>query len=117
MSVVLYNPSPYLSGHTCHKKMNIISGNITKIVFQVFVEDPKNPPDVWAHHLLVSENEAYFTYAVKARYQRAMRQFGVFSQNSSNTVAFGTEDDEYGTVYPNRLVYQEEENVTIAGMS
>ena len=89
--------------------------DILIFIYQAFVEDPDNPPVILAHHLLAAENEAYFTYAAKARFMRMVRQFGVFAQNSSNTIEFGKDDDEYGTVYPNTLMYKDEENFTIAG--
>ena len=86
---------------------------------QAYVEDPENPPEIWAHKTMTKEIDRWFTSS-KAGYKRAMRQFGVmipFHVNAGigGDLRYGIENIELGILYPDHFLKEDEEDVTIAG--
>ena len=82
------------------------------------MEDPDNPPEVWAHKTLTYELDRYFTVG-QLGYKRAKRQFGVsipglVSAGIGSGLATGSNID-IGILYPDHFLEDDEEDVTIAG--
>ncbi|OWF47150.1 alkyl/aryl-sulfatase BDS1-like [Mizuhopecten yessoensis] len=88
---------------------------------QAFIEDVNHPPDIWAHELLPNEVNKFYTASFGAKFQRSMRQFGVFVKKRLNAgigpvVEYGTDDNSFGFVMPNKFVNKPETRATIAGL-
>ena len=71
------------------------------------MEDPKNPPDIWAHYTTTKALNLFLTVGGNARMIRSYRQFG------------GTLDytnGGFGLLYPNKFLRDERLDTNIAGM-
>ncbi len=88
------------------------------LYLQAFVEDPENPPEVWAHKTLPFELERVFMLG-QIGYRRGMRQFGIMASGVANVgiglrVNYG-EGRRIGILHPTRFLEEDQEDVNIAG--
>ncbi|KAJ8310147.1 LOW QUALITY PROTEIN: hypothetical protein KUTeg_012012 [Tegillarca granosa] len=88
--------------YTHYHHDHIMGAKIIKFCF-VFVEDPENPPEIWADIKLLDTIEQFKTYAFAIRATRASRQFG------NNVKA------EEGFVTPNKFVDKPTVKAKVAG--
>ena len=83
------------------------------------MEESDPAPDVWAYHTLTKEIHR-ISLSGPTTYRRAMRQFGTFLPNFINAgIGPQLRYDKYkqmsGIVMPNKFLYDEKMDVTIAG--
>ena len=81
------------------------------------MEDPDNPPEVWAHKTFAYELDRYLTVG-QVGYTRARRQFGsrlVSHENAGIGMSLALDDVQIGILYPDHFLNDGEEDVTIAG--
>ncbi|KAL3859271.1 hypothetical protein ACJMK2_009498 [Sinanodonta woodiana] len=87
---------------------------------KAFIEDPENPPQIWAHYDI--EKEFRRTALTSASgFRRAMRQFGVLLPERLNSgigirLRYGKTDKTLSIVHPTHFVHNKETDVDIAGM-
>ncbi|XP_074642403.1 linear primary-alkylsulfatase-like [Tubulanus polymorphus] len=85
-----------------------------------FIDDPKNPPDVWSHKSTLPQLKRFFT-TNPIIFKRGMRQFGVYNTALVNS-GIGPhlqyhKDSVSGLVFPNRVLTKEREEFLIAGIN
>ena len=81
------------------------------------MEDPDNPPEVWAHKTFTYELDRYLTVG-QVGYTRARRQFGsrlASRENAGIGMSLALDDVQIGILYPDHFLNDDEEDVTIAG--
>ncbi len=81
------------------------------------MEDPDNPPEVWAHKKLTYELDRFFT-AGPAGFKRAARQFGIMIPDQVNAgigSSLRTAKSSIGILYPDHFLDGDEADVEIAG--
>ena len=86
---------------------------------QSFVEDPANPPDVWAHAQFEAELDR-ISFTGPAIYRGAMRQFGNFvpvvSAGIGPALNFDNNEQSTGVLLPTHYLTGDRMDVTINGM-
>jgi len=84
-----------------------------------FVEDPENPPEIWAHHTLEKKMNDFFMINAGI-FQRSLRQFGgqlpLLINSGIGPFLEYKSDMRVGSILPNKLLYEDAEDVTIAGL-
>ena len=110
-----YNKPPFLFDMT-EKSTTTLS------YLQAFIEDPNNPPDIWAHKTTPKAINLFLTTGAEARMIRSNRQFG-YELTSEQVINDGigpfletAREHSMGLVYPNRLLKHERLETKIAGM-
>ena len=81
------------------------------------MEDPDNPPEVWAHKTFTYELDRYLTVG-QVGYTRARRQFGsrlASRENAGIGMSLALDDVQIGILYPDHFLNDDEKDVTIAG--
>ncbi|KAJ8311095.1 hypothetical protein KUTeg_011353 [Tegillarca granosa] len=81
---------------------------------KTFVEDPTNPPEIWADIKLLETIEKFQTHAFAIRYVRATRQFGNFVNDTNGGLGNKLDQGEEGFVFPNKFVDNHTVEATIA---
>lgn len=84
---------------------------------KTFVEDPTNPPEIWADIKLLETIEKFQTHAFAIRYVRATRQFGNFVNDTNGGLGNKLDQGEEGFVFPNKFVDNHTVEATIAGLN
>ena len=86
------------------------------------MEDPQNPPDIWAHEGILKEFKRTFSSVNAAFVTRAVRQFGVLLPDEI-TLGRGIGQmlrvgghHTIGILFPNKYVNRRVTEVNIAGM-
>ncbi|XP_041351093.1 putative alkyl/aryl-sulfatase YjcS [Gigantopelta aegis] len=74
-----------------------------------FVEDPSNPPDIYAHSKLVEQLQRVF-FINPIWSQRSARQFGIYLPEGD--LKFGNP----GFIYPNKIFSEDEKDINVAGI-
>ncbi|KAJ8310152.1 hypothetical protein KUTeg_012017 [Tegillarca granosa] len=83
---------------------------------KTFVDDPENPPEIWADIKLLDTIEKFKTYAFAIRYTRATRQFGNYVPDSNGGLGNGLAIGEEGFVIPNKFVDKPTVKANVAGL-
>lgn len=86
-------------------------------LLQAFVDDPNDPPEIWAHHTLESQIDV-MTFKSGIMYLRAARQFGpLLPSNAHINSGLGPNLrlGNFGYLPPTHLLTKERADVVIAG--
>ncbi|KAK3086771.1 hypothetical protein FSP39_023099 [Pinctada imbricata] len=91
---------------------------------RAFIEDPNNPPEIWAHIGILKEFKRTFSSITQAFMVRAMRQFGALlpdeitsGRGIGQKLQYGTSKNSIGVVYPNKYVQQQVTEFNAAGLN